>query len=112
MKFIEILEDMKLDAEEYLNESVIKKGKKYLVVKNNDNKECIAGTREAGYASLENAVKAMLDQTNSSFKALSFEKKKERVDNYVKKWKKDNNFEDPKPRKRHGFEQIMFSTDE
>jgi hypothetical protein len=112
MKFIEILEDTKLDSEEYLNEAVIKKGKKYLVVKNNNKDECVPGTKEAGYASLENAVKAMLDQTNSSFKALSFDKKKQRVDNYVKKWKKDNDVKDPKPRRKHGFEQIIFSTDE
>lgn len=112
MKLFEVLNEIKIDSEEYLNESVIKKGKKYFVVKNNDKKDCVAGTKEAGYASLENAVKAMLDQTNSSFKALSFEKKKVRVDNFVKKWKKDNDVSDPKPRKKHGFEQIIFSTDE
>lgn len=112
MKLFEVLNEVKIDSEEYLNEAVIKKGKKYFVVKNNKKDECIDGTKEAGYASLENAVKAMLDQTNSSFKALEFDKKKKRVDNYVKKWKKDNDIKDPKPRKKHGFEQIIFSTDE
>ena len=92
MKFKEILEDVKLDSqEEYLNEAVIKKGKKYYAVKNHNKEECIPGTKEAGYASLENAVKAMMDQTNADFKKLEFDKKKQRVDNYVKRWRKDNN---------------------
>lgn len=112
MKIAEILQEMKLDSEDYLNEAVIKKGKKYFVVKKVDTKECIPGTKENGYVSLENAVKAMMDQTSSDFKALSFDAKKKRVDNFVKKWMKDNNIKETKPRKKHGFEQIIFSTDE
>lgn len=112
MKFTEILEDVKLDTQEYLNETVTKKGKRYYAVKNGKKKDCLPGTKEAGYASLENAVKAMMDQTNSDFKALDFEKKKKRVDNYVKKWKKDNGVKEPKTKKQYGFEQIIFTTDE
>lgn len=112
MKFKEVLEETKLDSEEYLNEDVIKKGKKYFVVKKNKKDECMDGTKESGYASLENAVKAMMDQSNSNFRTLPFEKKKERVDKYVKKWKNDNNIKETKPKRKHGFEQITFSTDE
>ncbi len=112
MRIAEILQEMKLDSEDYLNEAVIKKGKKCFVVKKVDTKECIPGTKESGYASLENAVKAMMDQTNSEFKALGFDKKKKRVDNFVKKWMKDNNVKETRPVKKHGFEQIIFSTEE
>jgi len=112
MKFKDILEDVKIDSEEYLNEAVIKKGKKYYVVKNHNKKDFIPGTKEAGYASLENAVKAMMDQTNSSFKALPFDQKREKVSKYVKTWKTKNGITDPKPRKKYGFEQITFSEDE
>lgn len=112
MKFKKILESIKLDSEEYLNESILKKGKRYFVVKNSNKKEFIAGTKEEGYASLENAVKSMLDQTNSNFKKLNFDEKKERVDKYIKKWKKENNVIDKKPKRKNGFEQILFSTEE
>lgn len=112
MKFKEILEDVKLDSEEYLNESVVKKGKKYYVVKNQNKKDFVPGTKEAGYASLENAIKAMMDQTNSGFRQLPFDKKKERVDKYVKKWKTENGITDKKPKKLHGFEQVKFSEEE
>lgn len=112
MKFKNILESVKVDSQDYLYETVIKKGKRYYVVKNHNKKDFVPGSKEAGYASLENAVKAMMDQTNNDFKSLSFDEKKAKVDKYVKKWKKDNNISEPKSKKKYGFEQIIFSQDE
>ena len=112
MKFKDVLESIKIDSEEYLNESIVKKSKRYFVVKNHNKKDFVPGTKEAGYASLENAVKAMMDQTNSNFKSLSFDEKKNKVDKYVKTWKTKNGITDPKPKKKHGFEEIIFSEDE
>ncbi len=106
-KVIDILESIKTDAvNEYLFESVEKRGKKFYAIKNNKNKDIIPGTKENGYKSLENAVRAMMDETNAEFKRMPFNQKQERINKYIKRWKKQNDYSEPRPKKKHGFTEI------
>lgn len=111
MKIFDILNESRFDSQEYLNESIVLKKKKYFVVKNHNKEEILPGTKEEGYASPENAVRAMMNQTNEEFKKLSFEEKKNKIDSYLKRWNKDNNIKDSKPKKQFGFDQIIFKQD-
>jgi len=104
MKLQDVLNEIKMDSQEYLQESVVKKGKKYYAMKNGSKEQILSGTKEDGYLSLENAVKAMLSSTTPDFSRLPFQKKQERIDRYIKQWKTKNNVKDPKPKKKYGFE--------
>lgn len=110
MKIYDILNESRVESQDFLNESIVYKKKKYFIVKNNDNKETLPGTKEEGYASIENAVRSMFTNTNDDFKKLSFEAKSDKVNKYVRKWFKDNNKEqDSKPEQVNGFYKIDFS---
>ena len=103
MELKHLLEEIKVDTQNYLNEDVIKKGRKYYIVKH-FNGEHLPGAREEGYNSLENAAMEMMALTKKGFRMLPFPKKKEKVDKFVEKWKEDNKVKDKKPKRQYGFE--------
>ena len=104
MKLNQLLVELKIDTETYLQEDILKKGKKYYVVQKDDKKKIIAGTKEEGYLSLENAVKNMMSSTNKTFDILPFTKKQEKINTFIEKWKKDNKVKNPKAIRFYGFE--------
>ena len=99
----QLLEEIKLDTQQYLEEDIVKKRGKYFVVKSFDGTPLL-GAREEGYASIENAVKEMLALTKKGFRMLPFTKKHELALKYVEKWKKDNSFKEKRKKKKYGFE--------
>lgn len=103
MKFDELLAEVIVETETYLEESVVKKGKKFYCMKNGKD-EILPGTKEEGYYSLENASKAMLNMTSKNFSNLPFTSKKKRLDRYMKTWKSRNGVKDSKKKKKYGFE--------
>lgn len=104
MKIKQLLSELKIETEDYLQENVIKKGKKYYVVKKSDNKQILPGTKEDGYLSVDNAVKSMLSASSKNFDILPFTKKQEKINKFIEKWRKENNISEPKTKKRYGFE--------
>jgi len=108
MKVKFLLEEIKEDSKPQ-NFNIEKKGNKFFI-KNKDG-ECVKGSREMGYSSLEAASFDLLDFKNSSFKKLEFPDKKKKVDDFVKKYKTENDVKDKKPIKKFGFEQFGFSED-
>lgn len=91
MKIGQILNEIKIDTEDYLLEDISKKGGRFYITKKRDDKTILPGSKEEGYASLENAVKDMYYlKSKSDFKDLSFEQKEKRVEKYIKNWKKKN----------------------
>lgn len=103
MELKHLLEEIKVDTQNYLNEDIVKKGKKYFI-KKHFNGEHLPGAREEGYSSLENAAMEMMALTKKGFRFLPFEKKKEKVDKFIADWKKENGVKDKPGRKRYGFE--------
>lgn len=105
MKIHEILEDVKSDTETLINEAakrtIEKKGKKYYVMMNGE--KC-PGSKQDGYLSLENAIKDKMSMDSKSFNRLPFQRKKEKVEKFMQKWKEENNIKDKGPKKRYGFE--------
>lgn len=104
MELKQLLEDIKLDTQDHLNEDVVKKRGKYFIVKH-FNGDPLPGAREEGYRSLEAAAMEMLALTKGmAFRRLPFEKKKDKVDKYIEKWNKDNGVKEKKGRRQSGFE--------
>ncbi len=103
MKIEDLLNDIKLDTQTYLQEDIVKKGRKYFIVKYFDGTS-LPGAREEGYASIENAVMEMLSLTKKGFRMLSFTKKQEKIRKFIDDWKKEHNVKEKKSKRKYGFE--------
>lgn len=86
MKLQELFNDIKLDTQTYLQEDIVKRDRKYFVVKHIDGSHLL-GAREEGFRSIENAVSEMMSLVNEAFGRLSFSTKQEKIRKFVKEWK-------------------------
>lgn len=103
MKIKTLLEEIIMDTQTYLQEDIIKKGRKYFIVKYFDGSP-LPGAREEGYASIENAVMEMLSLTKKGFRMLSFSKKQEKIRKFIEDWKKEHNVKEKPKKRKYGFE--------